>query len=123
MADAATTQEAPPQEQQPAPSVEVHPAELPEAAEQGGGQFRPMDFLLDTTLSVQVQLGQATLPVRQLLQMGPGSVLKLDKQVGQPLELFIRGVLFATGQLVVVNNQLAIRIKEILPVSAPGGTV
>ena len=51
---------------------------------------------------------------RELLEMGPGSVLKLDRQVGEPIDLFLRGVRFATGHLVVVGDHLGVRIKEIL---------
>jgi len=63
---------------------------------------------------VTVCLGQARPTVRELLEMGPGSVLKLDRQVGEPIDLFLRGVCFATGHLVVVDDYLAVRIKEIL---------
>lgn len=104
--------EAPAQE---AGAVEVQEAELPEAggagATAGSGQI---DMLLDTTLSVEVQLGQVQTQVRELLQLGPGSVLTLDKQVGEPVELFLRGVRFATGQLVVVGDRLGVRIREII---------
>ena len=77
----------------------------------GGGQI---DILLDSPMSVTVCLGQARPAVRELLEMGPGSVLKLDRQVGEPIDLFMRGVRFATGHLVVVDDHLGVRIKEIL---------
>ena len=116
---AASAAEARPPEAQ---GVDVHQVELPQAEaavhRTAGGQI---DLLLDTTLSVSVCLGEAEIQVRDLLQMGPGSVLKLDRQVGQPLDLFVRGVRFATGQLVVVGDRLAIRIKEILPPASAEG--
>lgn len=102
------------------PAVEVHEAQLPEAADTGartgGGQI---DILLDTSVPVLAQLGQVEIAVRDLLQMGPGSVIELDKKAGEPVDLFLRGVQFATGTLVVVGDQLGVRIKEIL--SGPGG--
>ena len=67
-------------------SVEVKNAQLPEAANQtgtgGGGQI---DILLDTPMPVVARLGQVRMQVRQLLQLGPGSVITLDKQVGDCL--------------------------------------
>lgn len=98
-----------------ASATEVHEAELPEAAEKAGeapgGQI---DILLDTSLSLSAQLGQAEIQVRQLLRLSPGSVVRLDRQVGEPVDLFLRGIRFATGELVVVGEHLGVRIKEIL---------
>jgi len=97
------------------PGPQVHEADLPEAQDAcqapGGGQI---DILLDSPMSVTVCLGEARPAVRELLEMGPGSVLKLDRQVGEPIDLFLRGVRFATGHLVVVDDHLGVRIKEIL---------
>lgn len=98
-----------------ATGTQVNEAELPEAQDArqgpGGGQI---DILLDSPMSVSVCLGSARPAVRELLEMGPGSVLKLDRQVGEPIDLFLRGVRFATGHLVVVGDHLGVRIKEIL---------
>jgi len=121
MSEGATTQvESQDGQTQPA-GVDVHEAEPPQAAEgvveSPGGQI---DILLDATMQVAARLGQAELKVRDLLQMGPGSVLPLDKQVGQPVELYLRGIKFATGMLVVVGDRLGVRIKEILPPEAVG---
>ena len=100
----------------PSQGVQVHEVELPAPAEAevqtGGGQI---DILLDTAMTVSACLGGVTLPIRQLLQLGPGSVLTLDRQVGEPLDLYLREIRFATGHLVVVGDRLAIRIKEVLP--------
>ena len=102
-------------------ALEVHEADLPEAADArqapGGGQI---DILLDSPMAVSACLGSARPAVRDLLEMGPGSVLKLDRQVGEPIDLFLRGIKFATGHLVVVGEQLGVRIKEILS-QDPGG--
>ena len=97
-------------------AAEVHEAELPEAQNapraSGGGQI---DILLDSPMAVSAQLGSARPAVRELLDMGPGSVLQLDRQVGEPIDLYLRGVRFATGHLVVVGDHLGVRIKEVLP--------
>ena len=122
MAETATTDQATETEEateaqaaQPGANVEVSEAELPQAAERnvrgGGGQI---DILLDASVSVAVHLGQTDVLVRDLLQMGAGSVVKLDKRVGEPVDLFLRGVKFAAGRMVVVGDQLAVRVEEIL---------
>lgn len=96
-------------------SVGVQEAQLPEATDpsiaEGSGQI---DILLDTTMPVHVQLAQTDLRVRKLLQLSVGSILKLDKRVGEPVDVFLRGVRFATGQLVVVEDNLGVRINQIL---------
>jgi flagellar motor switch protein FliN len=96
-------------------TVQVQEAELPEAADQpvgeGGGQI---DILLDTPISLLVKVGQADIPVRQLLQVTQGSVIQLDQRVGEPVEVLLRGAAFATGQLVVVGDRLGVRVGEIL---------
>jgi flagellar motor switch protein FliN/FliY len=101
---------------QEAQAVEVRPAHLPEEAEQtvaaGGGQ---VDILLNATMPVTASLGNVTVQVRQILQLGPGSVIKLERKVGEPIDLYLRGIRFATGQLVVVGDHMGVRIREILP--------
>ena len=121
--DAAASETAPqqgPDSGRTATAVEVQQAELPEAVDKGtrvaGGQI---DILLDTTMTVTVCLGEAQVIVRDLLQLGPGAVVKLDRRVGEPIDLYLSGVKFAIGHLVVVGEQLAVRIKEILTPAGP----
>ena len=104
-------------------AVEVQQAELPEAADQpqAAAAAGQIDILLDTAIPVSVRLGEATFAVRELLQLAPGSVLKLDRQVGEPLDLYLRGIPFAKGQLVVVGEQLGVRVTEIFAQGAEAG--
>ncbi len=96
-------------------SVEVEQAELPEAGDKpSSGPPGQVDILLDTAMPLSIRLGQISLQIRQLLQMGPGSILKLDKQAGEPVDVLLRGIKFATGQLVVAEGRLGVRIEEIL---------
>ena len=101
-------------------ATEVGEAQLPEASDSGqksgAGQI---DILLDTTMAVSVCLGEAQVQIRNLLQYGPGSVLQLDRKVGEPVDLYLRGIRFATGSLVVVGEQLGARVKEILATPSP----
>jgi flagellar motor switch protein FliN len=101
-----------------ADGTEVQSAELPPAAEglakAAGGQI---DILLDTTMPIEVRLGEVQLEVRDLLKLTPGTVVALDKMAGEPLDLYLKGIRFAAGQLVVASDQLGVRITEILPAS------
>jgi flagellar motor switch protein FliN/FliY len=65
---------------------------------------------------VTVVLGTTQIPVRRLLQLGPGSVLKLEKSIEAPADLYLKDARFAEADVVVVDNQFAIRIKQILGV-------
>jgi len=102
-------------DQQADERIEVNEAELPEAqpgtSGEGSGQ---LDILLDTTMTVSAVLGETTMPVSELLQLGNGSVVALDRQLGQPVDLYLRGIRFATGQVVVIDDKMGIRIKEVL---------
>ncbi|OHB58546.1 MAG: hypothetical protein A2Y07_05070 [Planctomycetes bacterium GWF2_50_10] len=73
-----------------------------------------MDMLLDIPMSVSVSLGGAQVPVHRLLQLGPGSVVQLDRLIEEPAELYVNDIKFATGDIVVVEGHFAIKIKEIL---------
>jgi flagellar motor switch protein FliN/FliY len=109
------TEQAPQPDQANDDSVDVQEAKLPEvtggAVGEGTGQI---DILLETLMPVQVQLAQTDLRVQELLQLSVGSVLKLDKRAGEPVDLFLRGVRFATGQLVVIEDRLGVRINKIM---------
>jgi len=73
-----------------------------------------LDMLLDIQLPVTVSLGKAEIPLRRLLQLQPGSVLSLEKRIGEPVELVVQEVPFATGDIVIVDDFYAVRIREIL---------
>lgn len=73
-----------------------------------------LDFILDIPLKVTVELGRTTVVIKDLLQLGQGSVLELDKLAGEPLEILINGKLIAKGEVVVVNEKFGIRLTDII---------
>ena len=75
-----------------------------------------MDLLLDMDVAITVMLGQAQIPVRRLLQLGPGAVVSLDKSIEAPVELYLQGAKFAEGDVVVVDNRFGIRIRQVMAV-------
>jgi flagellar motor switch protein FliN/FliY len=63
---------------------------------------------------ITVTIGQTEIPVKRLLQLGPGSVLKLSKPIEEPLDLYLSDSKFATGNVVVVDGRFAVKITQIL---------
>ena len=102
-----------------AQSVEFSEANATGDAGAGGS----IDLLLDVNIAVTVAIGQTEIPVRRLLQLGPGSVLELDKSIDEPADLYLRDTRFATGSVVVVDGRFAVKIKQILGLgdAAAGG--
>ncbi|MDB5312202.1 MAG: hypothetical protein JWO38_6404 [Gemmataceae bacterium] len=74
-----------------------------------------LDSFRDVPITVTAKLGHAVLPIAEILRLGPGSVVELEEGVGQPIELTVRGVPFATAEVVVVDDHFAVRIKTLLP--------
>lgn len=94
--------------------VQAKAAEFPEA---GAGQDTGsggIDMILNMSVPVTVAVGQTKISIQRLLQLGPGSVLKLDKSVSEPMELYLNGSKFATGEVVVIDDQFGIKINTIV---------
>jgi flagellar motor switch protein FliN/FliY len=90
-----------------------------EYAELGGGAGtaaspRDLDLLGDVDLDVTVQLGAVKLTVRELLTLQEGSILELDRAAGAAVDVMVNGRLIARGDVVVIDEELGVRITEIL---------
>ncbi len=66
---------------------------------------RELDFILDIPLDVSAELGRTRLLINELLQLGQGSVVELNKLAGEPLEVYVNGKLVARGEAVVINEK------------------
>ncbi len=86
-------------------------AELTSAATPTGGTIKQ---LLDVTVTINAELGRVTLPIGDILKLGIGSVLELNRNISEPVELVVQGVPLARGEVVVVDDRFAIRIQEIV---------
>ncbi|NLZ06860.1 MAG: hypothetical protein GXY19_16965 [Phycisphaerae bacterium] len=99
--------------------TQAQPVEFPEATEgqatASGGQ---LDILLDMDVPVTVALGTTQVPVRRLLQLGPGAVIQLEKSIDAPVDLYLKDSKFAEAEVVVVDNRFAVRIKTITGTAA-----
>ena len=93
----------------------AQPVEFSEAAEtEAVGGSGSIDILLDLKVPLTVTIGQTEIPVQRFLRLGPGSVLKLDKAIDEPVDLYLRDAKFATGSVVVVDGRFAVKIEQIL---------
>ena len=73
-----------------------------------------IDFILDIPLEVTVELGRTSMPIYDLLQLGQGSIVELNKLAGEPLEILVNQKLIAKGEVVVVNEKFGIRLTDVV---------
>jgi len=73
-----------------------------------------LDFILDIPLDVTVELGQSEMQIKDLLQLGQGSIVELNKLAGDSLEINVNGKLIARGEVVVINEKFGIKILDIV---------
>lgn len=86
----------------------------PEAKNAKETARKDLDFILDIPLDVSAQLGSTRLLINELLQLGQGSVIELNKLAGEPLEVLVNGKLVARGEAVVVNEKFGVRLTDII---------
>ncbi len=77
-------------------------------------QRHELDFILDIPLDISAELGRTRLLINELLQLGQGSVVELNKLAGEPLEVFVNGKLIARGEAVVINEKFGVRLTDII---------
>lgn len=75
---------------------------------------KELDFILDIPLDVSAELGRTRLLINELLQLGQGSVVELNKLAGEPLEVYVNGKLVARGEAVVINEKFGVRLTDII---------
>ena len=100
--------------QAPAPAPAPQGAQFNELKSAGPQTQRDMDFLIDIPLEVSVELGRTRMMIKDLLQLGQGSVIELNKIAGEPMEIFVNSKLVARGEVVVVNEKFGIRLTDII---------
>lgn len=76
--------------------------------------IRDLDFILDIPLEVSVELGRTKMLINDLLQVGQGSVIELNKLAGEPLEILVNRKLVARGEVVVVNEKFGVRLTDVI---------
>jgi flagellar motor switch protein FliN/FliY len=76
--------------------------------------FSKLKMILDVPLKVTVELGRTKMLVNDLLQLGQGSVIELDKIAGEAMEILINDKLVALGEVVVVNEKFGVRLTDVV---------
>ncbi len=105
------------------------PAETPAASEEipakaGSGEAQAgapgsragrtgLDFVMDVPLRVTVEIGTAQMLVGEVLQLGRGSVVELDRMAGEPADVLVNGRAVARGEITLVDDRLAVRILDV----------
>ncbi|RMD86646.1 MAG: flagellar motor switch protein FliN [Candidatus Dadabacteria bacterium] len=89
-------------------------AEAAGEAAQAEKPARTLDFLMDVSLEVTVEVGRTRMTVQNLLQLGQGSVVELTKLAGEPLDIFVNGKQVARGEAVIVNEKFGVRLTDII---------
>jgi flagellar motor switch protein FliN/FliY len=77
-------------------------------------QASSIDLLRDVDLNVKIELGRARMLVEEVLKLGEGSVVELDKLAGDPVDIFVNDRLVARGEVLVLNDNFCVRINEIV---------
>jgi flagellar motor switch protein FliN/FliY len=72
------------------------------------------NLVMDIPVSLSVELGQTQMEVRDVLNLGTGSVIELNKLQEEPVDLRINGRLIARGEVVIIKNNLAVKISELV---------
>jgi flagellar motor switch protein FliN/FliY len=78
------------------------------------GAGNNLELLMDVPLQVTVELGRTQKMVKEVLSLGPGSVLELDKLAGEPVDILVNEKPIAKGEVVVIDENFGIRVTEIL---------
>ena len=73
-----------------------------------------LDMVMDIPVTLSLELGHTRMSVRELLQLTQGSVIKLDRPGGDPLDILVNGCLVARGEVVVINERFGVRITDIV---------
>lgn len=104
------------QPEQPAQAIAGSMAlELPDfSAPVAAGRDNGIELLSDVELDVKIELGRASMLIEDVLKLGEGSVVELDKLAGDPVDVFVNDRLVARGEVLVLNDNFCVRVSEIV---------
>ena len=73
-----------------------------------------LETVYDIPVQISVILGRTSMPVSQLLRLGRGSVVELDRKIGEPIDIYVNSRLVAKGEVVIVEDRIGITLTEIV---------
>jgi flagellar motor switch protein FliN/FliY len=97
-------------------NVQVAPVKFKplEPVDIGKAKSRSIEILNDVNVSIDVQLGTTKLTVREILELVEGSIIELDRVAGDPVDVYVNGLKFASGEIVVINESYGVRINDLV---------
>jgi flagellar motor switch protein FliN/FliY len=72
------------------------------------------DLVRDVELTVKIELGRTRMRLEEVLRLGPGALVELDRLAGDPVDVFVNDRLVARGEVVVLNEKFAVRLTEVV---------
>jgi flagellar motor switch protein FliN len=95
----------------------ISPARFPPILEEVPADIeedRNLGLLMDVTVPITAEIGRTELPLAEILRLGPGSVIELDKSADEPVDVLVNQKLLATGEVVVVGDRFGVRILDVV---------
>lgn len=107
-----------PQAPEAEPIAEAMPSDLPDVTTQpddmSAEPAKDLSAVYDIPVQLAAVLGKTSMPVSQLLRLGRGAVVELDRKVGEPIDIYVNNRLVARGEVMVVEDHLGVTMTEIL---------
>lgn len=100
-----------PAQAQSAPAAHAAPAHT---AHMSAESAKNLEVLMDIPLQVVVELGRSEMPIQKILELGPGSIVELNRMSGEPINVLVNGKLVAKGEVVVVDENFGVKITDII---------
>ncbi len=93
------------------------------SAKRDASQTANLDLLAGVSLRVSVEVGSTSISLADVMNLGEGSVLELDRQANDPLDIFANGTLIAKGEVVTVDGRYGIRVTEVVSAEPTGSRI
>ena len=84
------------------------------AQEDGTKEEVNLDVILDVQVVISMEIGRTNISIRNLLQLNQGSVVEMERFVGEALDVLVNGMLIAHGEVVVINDKFGIRLTDVI---------
>ncbi len=88
--------------------------ENPEIQDSQSQATENLELVLDVELNVTLRFGERKLPLREVLDLGSGAVVELDRQVDEPVELILDGRVVARGEAVIIDGNYGLRVTQVV---------
>ena len=92
------------------PLTDSAPLAVPAALPEAGG----LDIVLDVPVELAVEIGRTSMTIRDTLDLGPGSIVVLERMTGEPVDLLVNGRRIARGEVVAIDEEFGLRVTEVV---------